>query len=341
LALSRTPQPREQTLGYLPATGGWLHRAWVWKLNRGISLINGLTWVGDRIGAAIRWIGGENNWRYYCGALACTGIFAAWCSWFLVPELSLHTSNKALFETYHRCKEPGERLTQYLTSGRGAAYYNDGQVDQVRSQDELFKLLRKPERAFVLVAAGQLAALDKAARGAKVRYHVLDDRNSQFVILSNNLAGQCADDLNPLRRFVVSQRPTPKKALRANFENRVELIGYDLDDTVYRGGKFPITLYFHAKGQMPSGYKIFIHFDQPANRFHGDHVPLNGKYPTQYWLPGDYIIDRHEVEIPLLTTPSGRYKVYAGFWLGSKRLKVTDGPNDGANRVILGTLRVR
>ena len=47
------------------------------------------------------------------------------------------------------------------------------------------------------------------------------------------------------------------------------------------------------------------------------------------------------MEIPFITTPSGRYTVYMGFWLGSKRLKVTKGQQDGSNRVRLGTLRVR
>jgi len=121
----------------------------------------------------------------------------------------------------------------------------------------------------------------------------------------------------------------------------VELLGFDVDDLVTRGGKFKITLYFKVLGRMPSGYKLFIHFDQPANRFHGDHQPLGGKYPTEYWLPGDYIVDPHEVEIPIITTPSGNYTMLMGFWLGSQRLKVIDGPNDGVNRVTLGTLRVR
>jgi hypothetical protein len=92
---------------------------------------------------------------------------------------------------------------------------------------------------------------------------------------------------------------------------------------------------------MPAGYKVFLHFDQPASRFHGDHEPLGGKYPTQYWLPGDYIVDTHEVEIPLITTPSGVYTIYMGFWLGEGRLKVVEGANDGVNRVQLGTLKVR
>lgn len=295
----------------------------------------------DRIGAGARWLAGEGNRRLWLATAALGLVFAGWCTLYLTTELSYHMSNKALFETYHRCKKRGQRLAQYQVSGRGAAYYNKGQVDEIHGQDELFDRLRKKERAFVLIPAGQLGAIDRAARQQKLPYYVLDDRNSKYLIISNKLAGSCDQDLNPLRRLVLSKRPKPQHPMHANFENRVELIGYDLPDVVTRGGKFPIKLYFHVTGQVPAGYKIFLHFDQPASRFHGDHEPLDGKYPTQYWLPGDYIIDPHEVDIPLLTTPSGTYTIYMGFWIGSKRLKVVDGPQDGHNRVRMGTLRVR
>jgi 4-amino-4-deoxy-L-arabinose transferase-like glycosyltransferase len=304
-------------------------------------LVNGLARCLDNIGAGLRALGGKAGQRFWYALLATALVFAGWCGFYLLPHLSLHLSNKALFETYHRCRIDGERLAQYQVPGRGAAYYNKGQVDQIGDQARLFSLLREPRRSFVLIPSSYLASIDQAARQAGVTYHVLDDRNSQYLIISNRLGGACAQDLNPLRRFVLSKPPKPRKVVKANFENKVELIGYDVADAVSRGGKFKITLYFHVLARMPAGYKIFIHFDQPANRFHGDHDPLDGKLPTQYWLPGDYIVDPHDVEIPLITTPSGPYTMYMGFWLGEGRLKVIQGPNDGVNRVQLGTLRVR
>ena len=270
-------------------------------------------------------------------------VFAAWCVYWLTPTLSYHMSNKALFETYHACRGEDQRstLAQYRSTGGSAAYYTDDQIEDIQGQAELFKRLRKSQRFYALVPASQLAPLDQAARKANTPYYVLDDRSSKFLIISNQLAGQCSEDRNPLRRFVTREAPAPRKRLKANFEDRVELIGYDVPDVVRSGGKFPIKLYFHVKSGVPSNYKLFLHFDKPASRFHGDHKPLDGKYATQYWLPGDYITDVHEIDIPLLTTTPGVYTIYMGFWLGSKRLKVTKGPNDGANRVILGRMRVR
>jgi hypothetical protein len=307
-----------------------------------------LGWLANKLGGflnilsdGLRAVGGATGKRFAWIALGAALVFGGWCAFYLTPHLSLHLSNKGLFETFHRCRGGDERLAQYQVAGRGAAYYNKGQIEEVRDQAQLFTMLREPRRTFVLIPTGYLASIDQAAREAKVTYYVLDDRNSQYLIISNKLAGTCNADLNPLRRYVLSTPPNPRKKLVANFENKVKLIGYDVADTVTRGGKFTITLYFQVLSRMPAGYKLFIHFDQPANRFHGDHEPLDGKYPTQYWLPGDYIVDPHDVEIPFITTPAGPYDMFVGFWLGEGRLKITEGPNDGVNRVPLGSLKVR
>ncbi|MCA9668857.1 MAG: glycosyltransferase family 39 protein [Myxococcales bacterium] len=340
-ALRGAPERPVQRAFVISETASKWWRPFRWLAEVSLSIVNGAIGIFTHIGNFVRYLAGPRDRNFWIAGATLALIFAAWCSLWLTPQLSLHMSNKALFMTYHRCKSQGERLAQYMVSGRGAAYYNNGQVDQVRGRQQLFKLLNGSKRVFVLVPSSQLGSLDQAARKQKVPYHVLDDRNSHYLILSNKLTGSCNKDLNPLRRLVLNKRPNPQHKLEINFENRVKLIGFDLDRTVSRGGKFRIKLYFHVQSRVPAGYKIFIHFDQPAHRFHGDHDPLGGKYPTQYWLPGDYIIDPHDVEIPLLTTPSGRYKIYMGFWRGSTRLKVLKGPKDRHNRAILGNLRVR
>jgi len=298
-------------------------------------------WV-DFAGAGVRFLlgpvsGVRIRWVVVVAGLA----FGAYCTYYLTPQLSYHLSNKALFGTFHSCKSGGESLAQYQVPGRGAAYYNDGQVEDVSDQNQLFSLLQQDKRWFVLVPSHQLAPIDKAARQQNIDYYVLDDRSSQFLILSNRLEGKCKVDHNPLRRLVLSEPPKIKTPVKVNFDNKVELLGYEVDDVVTRGGKFQLKLFFKVLGQMPSGYKIFIHFDQPANRFHGDHVPLGGKFPTEYWMPGDYIVDPHKIDIPIFTTPSGIYKMYMGFWLGNDRIKIIEGPNDGSNRSPIGDLRVR
>jgi hypothetical protein len=94
----------------------------------------------------------------------------------------------------------------------------------------------------------------------------------------------------------------------------------------------------------PAGYKIFVHVDGPASpRLLGDHDPVGKTFPTSNWLPGEYIRDVTDIDAPLMTTPSGTYRIFIGFWPGGdgKRLKITSGPNDGADRLLLGSLEIK
>jgi len=132
--------------------------------------------------------------------------------------------------------------------------------------------------------------------------------------------------------------------LQATFGDSIELVGADFPPTVRRPGKIPLDLYFRVRAKPPGGFKIFVHFDGPAApRVIGDHDPVGKVFPTAYWLPGEYIKDHYETDIPLMTTPAGTYTVFMGFWPGGegKRIKITQGPNDGSERVRLGTLEVK
>jgi len=83
--------------------------------------------------------------------------------------------------------------------------------------------------------------------------------------------------------------------------------------------------------------------DDPPLGVIGDHDQVNHTFGTAYWLPGEYIRDHYDVDVPLMTTPAGSYTVLMGFWPGGegKRLKVTRGSNDGSDRVRLGTIEIK
>jgi hypothetical protein len=83
-----------------------------------------------------------------------------------------------------------------------------------------------------------------------------------------------------------------------------------------------------------------VHIDAHGLRLNGDHVPVDGRYPTELWEKGDVIVDRQELTVPA-NYRIGDYVMYVGLFSGSKRLEVKSGPEDGANRVNAGTLRVR
>ena len=73
----------------------------------------------------------------------------------------------------------------------------------------------------------------------------------------------------------------------------------------------------------------------------GDHVPLEGRFPTQHWVPGYYITDEHLMAPDRAMQPAGFYQIFMGMFAGDTRLKVVSGTHDGEHRVRLGGIQVR
>jgi hypothetical protein len=329
---------RGRALGRVPALDLSGARPWRQRLDR-LAVLAGRWGLQAAVGVAV--------------------LFALYLAQGLVPTLSTHFSFKPALESYARYAKPGDRIARYHVEGHGNGFYGSGDITDVPSQDKLQEFLRDPNRVFALVSTDDLAALDAAFKRAHQDYFVLDASSSRFLLISNRLLpGE--KDVNPLKKDVW-MAPTPptaegqwnerekppwawRIALSATFNDEIELIGADFPETVRRPGKVPLDLFFRIKKAPPSGYKIFLHFDGPAApRVIGDHDPLNKAFPTAYWLPGEYIRDHFETEVPLMTTPAGTYTIFVGFWPGGegKRLKVTQGPNDGSDRVRVGTLEIK
>jgi hypothetical protein len=147
-----------------------------------------------------------------------------------------------------------------------------------------------------------------------------------------------------LARSVLDEAPEPQHRVGANYDDVVELIGYDLElprgDSVGAGQHFRVTWYWRVLGKVPVGYEVFVHIDAHGLRLNGDHVPVAGVYPTQLWDEGDVIADSQELMVPA-NFRTGDYVIYVGLFSGSKRLEVKSGPNDGVDRVEAGTLPIR
>jgi hypothetical protein len=275
------------------------------------------------------------------GAAAAGAIaFAFVTAWWTVPDVSKHLSAREIYG-HTKTLDPKAPLGQYHFNATGASYYASGRTPQsLGTPKELFDFLAKPERVFVLAGSEELPNIDQAARQQKSTYFVIDDSNSRYLVLSNRL-GPNEKDLNPLKRFISDTPPKPEHVVEVNFENKVKLLGYDLPAELGRGQDFKIRLYFQVLAPLGGNYKVFLHFDGSGTRFNGDHVPLEGRFPTPNWVPGYYITDEHTITPDRAMQPSGVYRIFMGLFAGESRLKVTEGPQDGENRVRLGEVKVR
>ncbi|HWE30041.1 MAG TPA: glycosyltransferase family 39 protein [Polyangia bacterium] len=278
------------------------------------------------------------------GAIAASLTMALFTALWLVPECSKHLSSK---ELYGKTKQldPSAPIGQYHFNAQGASYYSSGKTPvTLASLDELFKFLAHPEHVFVMAGAEELPSIDQYAKQHAGSYYVVDDTSARYIMLSNRL-GPGEHDLNPLRLYVSDKPPAPAHPLSINFDNKVELIGWDAPPMIGSHQEFKLKLYFKVNAPLPGSYKIFVHIDGAGTRINGDHVPLDGKFPTNYWVVGSYITDEHTVrpsDNNTGTAPgSGFYQVYMGMYLGAERLKVVSGPSDGDNRARLGGITVK
>ena len=77
-----------------------------------------------------------------------------------------------------------------------------------------------------------------------------------------------------------------------------------------------------------------------GNRVHGDHEPVEDRYPVRLWDEGDIVIDRQELTVPGNYRP-GNYSIFIGLFAGDTRMAITDGPSASENRVRAGVMVVR
>lgn len=282
----------------------------------------------------------HKRWVFLLVPSAATA-FALFTMHGIVPAVTRHVSYRGIYTKYE--KLGGGELGLFGVQKSSARVYGQKSVE-ISSLPDLFAFLHNTpgKRAFAIVGASEMASLDVHSFQNNVPYYVVDDSNSQFVLLSNVL-GPHEKDLNPLRRLVSTTPPQPKTEMHVVFEDRIELIGFDLPPEAARGSEFVVRLYYRVLKPVGGNYRVFLHFDGASGRINGDHIPLGGKYPTQHWTTGQYITDEYRMSTSRLNHSAGYYQVFTGFWPGGDgaRLKVMQGPHEPDHRVRLSAVRVK
>ena len=131
---------------------------------------------------------------------------------------------------------------------------------------------------------------------------------------------------------------TPESAAQASFGEIIALEGYTLAPT---GDGLAVTLFWRAIDSPSTGYTTFVHVVDAAGEIvaQSDFQPLDGRYPTSIWSPGEAVVD----ELVLETIPPGPYQVYLGWyrWDTLERLPVVSGEAESTDdRYWLGTVEL-
>ncbi len=265
---------------------------------------------------------------------ALTVVFAAFWAFGWQPALAQNLSSKAMFDTITSLAKPGDQLV--IMGDLGGApkdYAPELKPEPAAGRPAIIAALNRSTRVFAIAPETERCSIHREM-GAKP-YYLVDDRNTRSLLLSNKLDG--TTDKNPLSKMIVHAEPTGirfKPKGRVVWDNKIQLLGWDIPATVSRSSKFTITTYYKVLGSVGPAYTVLYHID--SNQFGrlvtADHPPTDGLCATSTWQAGDYIIDTHTVWAGNATQPKGSYEVWTGFFTGSggnfKNLTLSEAPGD-------------
>lgn len=105
-------------------------------------------------------------------------------------------------------------------------------------------------------------------------------------------------------------------ALNINFNQQIELLAYDLDQTeVIPGDWLSLDLYWQAQVQQEIDFQGFVHLlDQSGNLIAQSDKLNPGDFPTRRWTTDKYVTDSHLLKLPD-ELPAGEYQLTAGLWV--------------------------
>jgi hypothetical protein len=269
------------------------------------------------------------------------------------PALASQLSPREVFVRYAALHAPGEPLGVLGLGTRSVRYYAGRErIEPVTTAAAAQRWLNQPAgegepaRRWLVLRAKDLPELNSLFRETRHENLPVLDASSGAILLASNELGR-AKNANWLEAYVRSAPGFIQHPVTATFEGSIVALGWDvvdadgkLVDYVVPQRSYQLRFYYRVDQRVTKNYKGFVHVDGAQQRRHNaDHDVVRGQYPVSLWRPGDVVMDDVELVLEPNFSP-GRYTVFFGFFQGSNRFQVTDGPHQD-NRVDGGALVVR
>lgn len=273
------------------------------------------------------------------------------------PELLGRLSPGAAFGAWARAHRPGEPLGLVGVDPRSVAFAPSVVVAPQKDARVAGEWLAAaphegpdPPRRFLALAAIELPSVNAAFRALRgTNVPILAGQEGSTLLATSTFApGEQGG--NPLDAVVLASAPPIAHPLRAVLDDRLEALGWDVADdrrraidAVPRGTRHAhVRLYLRSRSGPVRGYCTFLHVDHLPARFSVEHREL--AYPMAVWRAGDVVVDDFDVKLPAHFR-AGRYPIFWGVGAlpcdDDRRMHVTEGPNDGHDRIPAGFLEVR
>jgi len=273
------------------------------------------------------------------------------------PELLGQLSPGAAFDAWTRAHRPGEPLGLVGVDPRSVAFAPGAAIapqSDARSAGEWLGATRHdlpdPPRRFLALAATELPRVNaafRALRGGNVPV-IAGQGGATLLAVSSFAPGE--QGANPLDAVVLASAPALPHPLSAVLDERLDALGWEIVDerghaidAVPRGSRHAhVRLYLRSRSGPVNGYCTFLHVDHAPSRFSAEHREL--AYPMAVWRAGDVVVDDFDVKLPAHFR-AGSYPLFWGVGAlpceDDRRMHVTEGPNDGHDRIPGGALEVR
>lgn len=151
--------------------------------------------------------------------------------------------------------------------------------------------------------------------------------------------------VGPMRIDPAAPPAPPSHPAEANFDGILELRGYDLGPGRARAGS-PLALDLHwaALAETQDNLIVSVQVLDRQGRLvaQQDSPPVSGHFPTNYWEPGDVVVDPRVVDLPA-DLPEGDYTLYVIVYAHDTQARLParwDGADQAGDAVPLLDLRV-
>jgi hypothetical protein len=142
------------------------------------------------------------------------------------------------------------------------------------------------------------------------------------------------EDISPLDRVFLGYVAVPwegeidlVQSVDANLGDEISLAGFEVAGNLSPGTDFDVVLYWEARQSPKENYVVFVHLLDVEGQIVASHdgPPMQARYPTGAWLPGDIVRDVHRLTLDS-SVPAGEYQLKVGMyrWPDLERLPVWD-----------------
>jgi len=251
------------------------------------------------------------------GAFATAAASSAWMhAHVLLPRTAELLSLKAPLQRLARWVDSGalpDELGVHRVRDRGLMLYGPDATETLTGRRDLTAWFEGDEPAAALIRQGDYPALFQASRLGGREVFVLDDSHANLRLVANRLPDG-ADNLDPLTDIVLDEPPALAHETLLNFEDYVEVIGWEIDGPLRRGKEHTLQLAIRVLRPLPAGSKLYARMlEGRLSRIGGEpHEFAEGLYPCNLWRKGDIIWHRWTFETPPLEVMPGEYDILLG-----------------------------